>query len=300
MNNNVHILSVGGTGLVGSRVFELLSGVYTFEDASRSSGLDITDEASVIRKLRESRSSVVILYAAKSDVEGCEKDKPLGENGEAWNINVLGAENVARGCRETGKKLVYISTDFVFGKNEPDKKGFNEEDTPRPVNWYGQTKYEAEKRIKKIAPAYVIVRIAYPYRANFIAKKDFVRVFLTLLQQGKKISLITDHLNNPTFIDDIAYGLDALIKNHATGIYHVTGGEVLSPYDAGIKIAEIFDLDKTLIGKTTRAEFFKDRAPRPFSLAMNNDKIHLLGVSMKTFTQGLSEVKRQISSSVSL
>lgn len=295
MKNNTHILTIGGAGMVGSRVTQLLTDSYQFEDAGRSSGLNITSSQQVSERLRGSQASVVILYAAKADVEGCEKDKPFGTQGDAWKVNVTGVHNVAKACEKTGKKLIYISTDFIFGGAEPRDGGFTEDDLPSPVNWYGRTKYEGEKAVAEIKTPWIIIRPAYPYRAEFEGKKDFVRVFLTLLQQGKKLSLITDHINNPTFIDDFAGAIDVLIKQNATGIYHVTGSEALSPFQEGIKVAETFGLDKNLIGQTTRAEFFKDRAPRPFSLAMNNAKIRSLGVTMKTFSEGLREIKRQLS-----
>lgn len=309
--NKTAILTIGGNGLVGSRVRELLADDYNFEDASRRSGLDITNADQVAEKIKSSSASVVIHFAAKADVEGCEKDreddtKILGYTDRkkqeesfatmqtAWAVNVIGTRNVAKACEQNGKKLLYISTDFVFGSEEPKDGGFIEEDMPGPVNWYGQTKYEGEKIIQGLKTPWIIIRIAYPYRARFDTKKDFVRVFLSLLQQGKQLKLITDHLNNATFVDDIAFAIDQLIQQNAAGIYHVTGSQSLSPYEQGIKITEIFNLDKNLIGQTTRAEFFKDRAPRPFSLAMNNAKIRKLDVNMRTFEEGLVEIKRQI------
>ena len=78
------------------------------------------------------------------------------------------------------KKIIFISTDFVFGGDDTPKNGYTEKSIPRPVNWYAQTKYEAEKLIQKASVPWIIARIAYPYRANF-EKKEYVRIFISLL-----------------------------------------------------------------------------------------------------------------------
>lgn len=284
------VLGTGLNGLVGSRIVELLSDRYEFEKISRSTGVNITDRERVIEKIGSSDASVVLHLAAKTDVDGCEKDKILRESGDAWKINVEGTRNIADACKESNKKLIYISTDFVF---DGEKETYVEKDIPNPVNWYGKTKYEGEKIVQESSSPWIIARIAYPYRSKF-ERLDFARVILRRLQNNEKVAGITDHKFSPTFIDDIVIALDNLIKQKAEGIFHVVGSQSLSPFEAALAIAREFGLDKNLIGKTTRAEFFKKRAPRPFRLALKNDKIQGLGVKMRGFEEGLEEVKRQI------
>lgn len=290
---NENILITGGNGLVGSRIIELLSQTYQFDVINRTSGIDITDKQSVTNKIKNSSANTILHLAAKTDVDGCEKEKDLGKESEAWRINVEGTQNIVEACKEANKKIIYISTDFVFNGEDTPKEGYTEESKQNPVNWYGQTKNEGEKIIQETTVPWIIARIAYPYRSSF-EKKDFVRVFKTLLEQGKSLSLVTDHFMSPTFIDDIGQAIHILLQTNETGIYHVTGNQTLSPYEEGVAVAKIFGLDISLIGKTTRAEFFKNRAIRPFNLKMNNDKISKLGVHMKTFEEGLLEVKRQL------
>lgn len=286
------ILGTGLTGLVGSRIVELLSGKYEFENISLSMGIDITNRESVLEKIKNSDAQVVLHLAAKTDVDECELGKSLGKEGEAWKINVLGTKNITEACSVTNKKLIYISTDFVFDGTNPPLGGYSEEDTPNPINWYAKTKYEGEKIVQNSKNPWIIVRIAYPYRANF-AKLDFFRAILRELQEGKPVTAITDHIFTPTFVDDIAFAIDILIKNNVQGIFHVVGSQSLTPLNATNLIADEFGLDKSRINKTTRSEFFNNRAPRPFQLALKNDKITKLGVRMKTFEEGLREVKRQ-------
>lgn len=284
------ILGTGLTGLVGSRIVELLRDKYEFENLSRSSGVDISDKNQVLEKIKNSDAQIVLHLAGKTNVDECELEKPLGEKGEAWKINVEGTKNVAEACQAEGKKLIYISTDFVFGG---EKESYSEEDVPNPVNWYAQTKYEGEKIVQGLKTPWLITRIAYPYRTDF-TKIDFVRAILGRLREGKSVAALTDHIFTPTFIDDIAFALSALIDSNSQGIFHVVGSQSLTPFEAVNLIADEFGLDKSKISETTRSEFFNNRAPRPFQLALKNDKIIKLGVRMRTFEEGLREIRDQI------
>ena len=283
------VLGTGLTGLVGSRIAELLKDRYEFE----YSDVDITDKEKIKSKINSSNTQIVLHLAAKTDVDGCEKDKALGVEGEAWKINVEGTRNVADACSNANKKLIYISTDFVFdGENLP-AGGYSEEDIPNPINWYAQTKYEGEKIVQSLKIPWIIARIAYPYRANF-TKLDFCRAILERLKESLPIAAVTDHIFSPTFVDDIAFAIDGLIKNNSNGIFHAVGSQNLSPHDAAFLIAKEFDLDSSKITKTTRAEFFKNRAPRSFQLALKNDKIQRLGIRMRGFEEGLKEILKQV------
>lgn len=289
------IIGLGLNGLVGSRVTELIGNKYELVSLDRSTGVDITKPETLTAIKNYKDSNFVLHLAAKTDVDSCEADKSFNEAGEAWKINVEGARNVAEICRETGKKIIYISTDFVFDGEKPEGESYSEEDDPNPINWYGRTKFEGEKAVERSGADFIIVRLAYPYRAKYGAKKDFFRALRDRLAQNLPIAAVTDHIFCPTFIDDFAFALDKLIGTDGAGIYHAVGSQALSPYDGTMKIAEVFDLDTNLISKTTREEFFKDRAPRPFNCALKNDKIEQLGISLKGFGEGLLAIKSQLS-----
>lgn len=284
------ILGTGLQGLIGSRIVELLSSSYTFENISRTTGVDIRNAEQVRNAIQQSDADIVFHLAAKADVDGCEKDKHLGKAGAAWQINVEGTRNVAKACEQFGKKMIYFSTDFVF---DGEKEFYNESDLPSPINWYAQTKYEGEKIVQSLTSPWIISRLAYPYRSAF-PKNDFVRAIKEKLEKGEKVSMVTDHIMTPTFVDDIVYALSCLIEKDTKGIYHVVGSQFISPFEAAVTIADTFGFDKDLIQPTTRANFFLGRAQRPFRLALENDKIRELGVNMRTFEDGLEEVKTQM------
>ncbi len=289
------IIGLGLNGLVGSRTTELLNEKYEFISLERSTGVDITKPESLTLIKDYPHANFVLHMAAKTDVDSCEADKSLNEAGDAWKINVMGAKNVAQICRETGKKMIYISTDFVFDGEKALGERYSEQDLPNPVNWYAETKFEGEKAVEASAADYVIIRLAYPYRADFDTKLDFFRTIRDRLSQNQPVAGVTDHIFCPTLIDDFAFSLDKLIEADANGIYHVVGDQALTPYGAAVLIAEIFGFDKSLITETTRDAFFKDRAPRPFNVALKNDKIKQLGAKMRGFEEGLHTIKSQLS-----
>lgn len=285
------ILATGLSGLVGTRIAGLLP-QYSFIDLSRKTGIDITNRDEVRKKIFETEADYILHLAAKTDVDGCEKERDLGTESEAWKINVEGTRNVVGAASEKDIPVIYFSTEFVFDGEKPVGELYREEDTPNPVNFYAQTKYEGEKIVQENQKN-IILRIAYPYRAQF-EKNDFVRAILSRLKNNQPIAAITDHTMTPTFIDDIALALDVLFQKKESGIYHAVGNQRLSPYEAAMTIAETFSCDRNLISETTRAQFFKDRAVRPFNLGISNDKITELGAHMHTFKEGLQTIKQQL------
>lgn len=291
------ILATGLSGMVGSRIVELLSGRYEFEDLS-SQGVDIRDREKLREKVGRSKAKIFLHLAAKADVDDCEKDKVLGKKGEAWQINVSGTKNVVDACQEFGKKIIYISTDFVFDGKKSPLEGYSEKDAPSPINWYGQTKYEGEKIVERAKIPFLILRLAFCFRSFFKKKQDFVRNFLEQFKRKEKIKAVSDQIFTPTFIDDIAYGVSALIKKGASGIYHLVGSQSLTPYKASLQIASQFGFDPNLVRSVKMNKFYKGRAPRPKNLAIKNEKIKKLGIKMRSFGEGLKEMKRQMEESV--
>ena len=285
----IPILATGLSGMVGTRVAEILSDNFEFEDISLATGIDITDKKSVDRVISESESKIILHLAAKTDVDSCEDDKILGEEGAAWQINVVGTENIIEAAKANGKRVIYISTDFVFNGT---KDGYQEDDKPNPVSWYGYTKYQGEERLSTSDVSFTVLRISYPYRNLFEQKKDFVHRIIDQLKIDGKIMAVRDHIITPTFIDDIAFGLSVFLKRNISGIYHLVGSSSLSAEAATRLIRTVFNLSGE-INPIDRSIYFKDRAFRPFNLTLRNDKIGKLGIRMSNFKEGLKTVKTQ-------
>jgi dTDP-4-dehydrorhamnose reductase len=217
--------------------------------------------------------------------------------GSAWIINVDGTKNIINACKKTGKKLINISTDFVFdGKAGPygeDDQVVKSEDQ---ICWYGWTKLQAEKQILEANIPYLILRISYPYRSTFEPKVDFVRNIINRLENDNLYPMFDDQYLTPTFIDDLASAIKILIENEVTGIYHVAIPEVVTPYQVALKAAEIFGYDKKRVKKSSLVQFQnenKNFAIRPQHGGLKTDKINKF-LSFSNLENSLLIMKEQM------
>ena len=278
------IIGTGLSGLVGSRVVELLEPEFQFENLSLETGVDITQKDVVINRFARSQAPWVFHFAAVTDLDASEKERELGKSSLAWRVNVEGTQNIVDAASSSGKHVLYLSTDFVFdGNGGP----YTEESQPNPQSWYAVTKYEGEKIIAGMGALGLTLRIAFPYQARLHGRADFVHRIIEELKAGKEIAAPTDQLVCPTFIDDVARVLRVLVTGNAAGIYHAVGSQALSPYDAAIVIAKTRHLDQSKIAPTTWVSYYSNRAPRPRQGVLKNTKIEILGLSMTPFSEGI-------------
>jgi dTDP-4-dehydrorhamnose reductase len=109
--------------------------------------------------------------------------------------------------------------------------------------------------------------------------------------------MFTDQLITPTFIDDIATGVDFLISNNIRGLFHLVGSSHLSPYDLAYQVANVFGFDPNLVKKGSLVNYQKTLPPeaRPYqkNLSLTNQKIINLGLKMVDINQGLKILKKQ-------
>jgi dTDP-4-dehydrorhamnose reductase len=285
----MNIIGTGLSGMVGATVVSLLQDRYTFENLSLEVGVDITNKDQVESYLSASDAPWVLHFAAKTQVDESETERSLGEKSPTWIINVDATKTLVDVCRTYNKKLLYISTDFVFSGGE---KVYTEQDQPDPIGWYAITKYEGEKCIEQLGDNGVILRIAYPYGATDGPKKDFVGRFRELFSEQKTITAPVDQYFTPTYIPDIASAIDGCITQKLSGIYHCVGSSTVSSYDAAIEIAQAFGYNDHLVEKTTVADFYKDRAPRATKLYVSNQKLsEALHFTPLNFLEGIQQLK---------
>ncbi len=239
--------------------------------------LDITNPEQVEEVIGRINPGIILLSAALADIDRCETDRHL-----ALNTNVRGAENVVRCCRN--RLLVYYSTNAVFDGFREDCR---EEDQPRPINFYGETKWKAEAIIQNL-PQHLILRTAMLYTDDWDGPK-FINWLIRNLSQGTAVKAATDFIMNPTFIHDLATATFALLQKKCRGLYHVAGGSTLSCYEMALQIVPKWGFDPSLVQPVTRAEL-PWRAPRPEKASLNIEKLKNEGINMLTFEQGLEKV----------
>ncbi|HEX2984417.1 MAG TPA: dTDP-4-dehydrorhamnose reductase [Ignavibacteriales bacterium] len=261
------VLIVGSNGMLGQKLCEFYASkpseiellAASAEDSSFIPGLeylkiDLTKRESVKEVVYDFVPDLIVNAAAFTNVDQCETQREL-----SWKINVKGVEYLAECSRILECRLIHISSDYVFdGKNGP----YQETDRPNPISYYGREKLAAENALRISGAIYSIVRTNVLYGPVKNGRADFVRWVYDSLKNAKPIRIVNDQYNNPTFLEDLVQGIHKIYSYNKDGIYHIGGAEVLHRYDFTLKIADFFQLDKSLITPITTAEL-NQPAPRP-------------------------------------
>jgi len=296
------IIGTGLSGLIGSRIVELLNRRCQFINFSLETGVDILNEKLLQESFNQhSDVSIVLHLAAFTDVEAAWKQRG-DKNGPCYRVNVIGTRNIARICAQKGLYLIHISTDYVF--NGKKKEFYTEEDEPDPIEWYGKTKYLAEKEVKKAESDFVILRLSFPFKAKSASKNlepnpklDLVRKIIKKLQEDEKIFAFHDQIITPTFIDDIVKVIAKVFRKKPLGIFHVVGSTPLSPYELALKTAKIFNLPQEKINEDSLVDYLKDghNRPRQKYLALSNEKLKKeLKIFPLSLRESLKKMKLQL------
>ena len=224
--------------------------------------LDITDIDAVMRLARKVRPYAIVNCAAHTAVDACESQYE-----KAFAINAIGARNLAIASRETGAKLVHISTDYVF-----DGKGtrpYVETDPTNPMGAYGSTKLAGEEFVKAFADRWFILRTAWLYGDG----KNFAKTMLRLSETHDEVRVVGDQFGSPTSTVELTKAIDALLFTENYGLFHATCEGSCCWADFA---KEVF----RLAGKDTRVEAITTEqygapAPRPAYSVLDNRMFRL-------------------------
>lgn len=287
------ILMTGATGLVGSRFLELFSDKYQVVNMDLTTGVDITRVETFKPFFDQNKDAKFLIHlAAFTDTTKAQAE--VGNKaGITYKVNVLGTENIADICKQYGIHLIHISTDFVFDGNSSEP--YSEDSPLSPLDWYGETKAQAETVVQQSGVDYTILRLSYPYRAHYDLKPDLVQKIRSKLRGGTLPPQFTDSVITPTFIDDLARSFDRVIDLRPSGIFHTVGSTALSPYDLARSVALAYGFDPSLVKRGSLTKYL-ETAQHPFArkVAMSNHKAtEILGIHYATVEEGLAEVKKQ-------
>jgi dTDP-4-dehydrorhamnose reductase len=265
------VLGTGLSGLVGTRIVELLGEHYTFSNLDLSEGVDILDKQSIFEKIKNSSSEVVLHLAAFTDVNAAQEQNG-DKTGSCWQVNVVGTQNIVEVCKELNKHLIHLSTGYVFDGQK--SEAYTEEDTTNPTDWYSVTKTEAEKVVHNLLPEATILRINFPYRTDEFPKRDIWHKMADALQAGKTGPFFADHFFTLTPIEWLTEVMHWAIETKPAGIFHTTSDTVYSDYSLAQEIAKSIGVDPEAIQKGSLQEFNKT-ATRPYqpSLILSNRKL---------------------------
>jgi dTDP-4-dehydrorhamnose reductase len=235
----------GSSGLLGRRLVSALSDAhevlgidkYVLE-GQKGFAVDITQRQRTLESIVTIGPNVVVHTAAETNVDRCETEQDL-----ARRINVDGTANIVDACAKAGAKLILTSTDYVF---DGARGNYTETDDPNPVSFYGRTKLEAERITAATLPDSLIVRTSVLYGWH-PTKLNFATWVLKGLRERQTLRVADDHVNSPTFADNLANAIEKTIEQNSKGILHIAGKERISRFHFALRIAKQFGLDEGLL-----------------------------------------------------
>jgi dTDP-4-dehydrorhamnose reductase len=251
----------GANGMLGKRF------VACFQDYNilplSHQDFDITNENDY-QKLDYFNPDFIVNCAAYTNVTKAESDI---EN--AFRVNELGSELIAKFADNCNAKLIHISTDYVFeGRNNGN---YTEEESKNPIGQYGLSKLAGENKIITFCKNYLIVRVSWLFGPN---GKNFVASVAKLMQERDELSIVADQFSRVTYTEDVISAIKALITSDAKGIYHIANKGTISRYDFTKKIYEILNrkISFTCDIKPIPGIEYPDPTPRPVNSSLNTDK----------------------------
>lgn len=284
----MRLLVTGSRGQLGSELKKILDiqnseiGVIPeiFKNASinwtNSTELDIKDKKAVITYVNNFKPDIIINCAAYTDVDGCETNKD-----DAFQVNAIGARNMAIAAEYVNAKLVHISTDYVFAGNG--SKPYLECDIPDPQSVYGATKYLGEQYVREFCSRYFIIRTSWLY--GYIGK-NFVKTIMKAGRERGSLTVVNDQIGNPTNAVDLAYHVLKIAATDEYGIYHCTGTGECSWFDFASMIIEYAGINATVLPCTT--DEYQRPAKRPAYSSLDNMMLRCtVGDEMRSWQNAL-------------
>ncbi len=254
---------------------------FTYDKNFQWLTMDFTDPFSIHDVFENIKPAVVIHAGAMSKPDECETNQML-----AYLVNVEGTVQLLINSANLKSFFVFVSTDFVF---DGETGMYDEDDKPDPVNYYGRTKLEAEEAVKEYEFNWAIVRTVLVYGKNHSGHSNILKIVKEKLEKGEEYSVVDDQVRTPTYVEDLAIGIVSIIERKATGIFHLSGKDILTPYQMAIKTAEHLRLDSSVIKKVTAASFSQP-ARRPPKTGFIIDKAREeLGYEPLSFDEGLKK-----------
>jgi len=241
------------------------------------SALDITDGQAVASFFREVKPQAVVHCAAYTNVDGAESDMD-----GAFRVNVIGAQNIAAGCLETGARMAYVSTDYVFDGNG--NTLYRESDPVNPETVYGRTKFQGEEIVRQILGRHYILRTAWLYGDG----NNFVRTMLKLAADHTSLKVVNDQIGTPTSTVDLAKTIFQLLNTDAYGTYHATCQGQCSWYDFAREIFKKTGKNIDVLPVTTAQ--FPRPAKRPAYSVLDNYMLRMtVGDPMREWKEALAQ-----------
>ena len=277
------IALIGANGQLGADIASHFSQGDRYQlTALTRNEIDITNPEMVHQVLTSQKFDVVINSAAYVRVDDCEDQVKM-----AFDVNAIGALNVARTCRELDALCVYISTDYVFwgDRLEP----YTETDIPKPINIYGTSKLTGEYLVQQTAPRSLILRISSVFGKAGASGKggNFIETIIKKARAGDPIRVVQDMFMSPTYTYDAARLLDELLRVGATGIIHGANVGSCSWYEFASLALQLANIQHPIAA--IPATEFITKATRPMNSALKSDRLsEITSFQMRSWQEALN------------
>jgi dTDP-4-dehydrorhamnose reductase len=272
------VLIIGAQGMLGHDLLKVFAKGYEVIGLDKEN-VDITRQGATRKTIKEISPAVVINAAGYTDVDGCEKKMH-----KAFVINGEGAKNVAKGCRDNGAKLVYISTDYIFDgeKGSP----YREDHPANPLNIYGESKLMGERYIEELLDNFLIVRTQWLYGKH---GRNFVETILALASERDSIEVVHDQQGSPTYTADLSKAIAALVRHDLKGTFHVSNSGSCSWYDFALEIIRLAGVSGAEIVPISSADLNRP-AKRPLYSVLNCQRLQQeAGIKMRSWQEALQD-----------
>jgi len=284
------ILVLGGNGLIGRKIVEKLKNrfdvISTHNKKSPSKDIQSVkislpkDFALLKNLIEKEKPNIIINTMAYSNLDFCEENKE-----EVFSLHVDMTDKISMICSKINSKVIFISTDYVFDGKQ--NKKYIENDTPNPINYYGESKLLAEKIVLKDSKN-AVLRTSLVY--GYGERVRFMKYVIENLKNQKKIFAYNDIFNSATNIDEFVESLEKVIENDAIGIFHMVGSSCITRYDFAKSIAKVFGFDESLVNPISIQES-DVIAKRPLRPCLDNSKCSkILGYNFSDIDKGILKV----------
>ena len=294
------ILITGANGLLGQKLVALYASrpeidlIATGRGTDRNpSGthryvqMDVTDPDQVQATFKEVKPDAMIHTAAMTQVDQCETDRE-----GCWLQNVTAVGHLIQACEHHNTFFLHLSTDFIFdGTAGP----YREEDDPNPISYYGESKLASEKLLMESSLNWAIARTVLVYGlVQDMSRSNIILWVKQSLEAKKDIQVVNDQWRTPTLAEDLAIGCALIVDKAATGVFNISGSDLLTPYDMAEKTATFFGLESATM-KQADGSIFKQPAKRPPKTGFVLEKARAqLGYNPRSFEEGLAILRDQL------
>ena len=292
MANNIWL--IGNKGMLGTEL-SLLMERTGIPFIGTDLDVDITDPAALKTFASGKQFDWIINCAAYTAVDKAEDDIET-----CRRLNVQGPANIALCAKDTGARLIHISTDYVFNgkKTEP----YREDDPTDPTGVYGLTKRDGEFAVMENNPRSYIIRTAWLYGKH---GNNFVHTMIKLMNEREEVRVVNDQRGSPTWAFDLASVILALVratdagKDVPFGIYHYTNEGNISWFDFAREIylqgRKLGRISKDCSVKSCTSAEYPAKVKRPLYSVLDKTKIKTtLGINIPAWDASLEEYLKNL------